>query len=171
MQGQGDPLVPIGRVLRPHGHGGAMVVYPYLNDLAFYQQVREVGIGEEDTLHCHAVRQARIAGDRILLCLEGCGSRDAVRPLIGQDLRVPRTALPPLGEGECYWFDLEGLGVYTHDEQFLGRVVDFFPTGSNAVLVVRDGPREILIPFIRDVILAVDQRQGCLHIRAMPGLL
>jgi len=149
-----------------------MVVFPYLHDLAYYRQVREVRIEREDhSVQGHGVRYATIAGDHILLSLEGCGSREAVRPLIGQDLQVPRAELPPVGDGECYWFDLEGLVVYTDEERFLGRVTDFFPTGSNEVLVVRDGPCEVLIPFIRDVIIGVDERQGCLRVRAMPGLL
>jgi len=63
------------------------------------------------------------------------------------------------------------LAVYTQEGDFLGRVEDFFPTGSNEVLVVRDGAREILLPFIKDVILAVDDTQGSLRVRVIPGLL
>lgn len=168
----GDRLVPIGRVLRPHGLVGEMVVYPYLTDLAHYGRVREVGIlHEERSVQWHRVHQARVVGDRILLRLEGCRSIHALPSLIGRDLHVPHAELPPLGEREFYWFDLEGLSVYTSEGCFLGKVDDFFPTGSNEVLVVRDGSREVLIPFIGEVILAIDATQGCLRIRALPGLL
>lgn len=168
----GGRLVPIGSVLRPHGLMGEMVVYPYLNDLGYYGQVREVGTFHEgERVRWHRVHHARVVGDRILLQLVGCRSMSALPSLIGQDLHVPRTELPPPGEGEFYWFDLEGLSAYTDEGHFLGRVTDFFPTGSNEVLVVRDGPREILIPFIGEVILAVDETKGCLRIRALPGLL
>ncbi|MBI3325646.1 MAG: 16S rRNA processing protein RimM [Nitrospinae bacterium] len=167
-----DGLVPIGSVLRPHGLAGELVVYPYLNDLAYYGRVREVGtLQEDESVRWHRVQHACIAGDRILLQLEGYRSRDALPALIGLDLHVPRAELPPLDAREFYWYDLEGLSVYTQEGDFLGRVVDFFPTGSNEVLVVQDGPREALIPFIGEVILAVDETQRCLRIRALPGLL
>jgi 16S rRNA processing protein RimM len=165
-------LVAIGRVLHAHGTKGEVVVDPYLHDMSYYDRLREVAIGRKDgQLQAHRVQQVRTAGERLLVQLEACSSAEAARPLSGADLYAPRDELPPPGTGEYYWFDLEGLAVYTQEGDFLGRVEDFFPTGSNEVLVVRDGAREILLPFIKDVILAVDDTQGSLRVQAIPGLL
>ena len=167
-----DRLVPIGKVLRSRGRAGEMVVYPYLDDLTFYRSVREVRLyRENDGIHGYGVESVRIAGDRILLYIEAHDSKDAVQSLIGRELHVPRIELPPLGTRTFYWFDLEGLAVYTEEGDFLGRLEEFFPTGSNEVLVARDGPRETLIPFITEVILGVHSAEGYLRIRAVPGLL
>ena len=165
-------LVPIGRVLHAHGTEGEVVVHPYLNDMIYYDRLRQVTIGRKDgQLQAYRVQQVRTAGERLLVQLDACSSSEAARPLSGADLYAPRDELPPPGAGEFYWFDLEGLAVYTQEGDFLGRVEDFFPTGSNEVLVVRDGAREILLPFIKDVILAVDDTQGSLRVRVIPGLL
>jgi 16S rRNA processing protein RimM len=165
-------LVPIGRVLHAHGTAGEVVVSPFLTDLTYYRRLQHVALRRSDQApHRYRVRQARLAGERILLQLEGCASVEAAQALIGCDVCVPRHELPPPGEGEFYWFDLEGLAVVTEDGAYLGRVADFFPTGSNEVLVVRDGRREVLLPFIKDVILAVDAPQGRLWVRIVPGLL
>src|SRR5918911_138468 len=165
-------LVPIGRVLHAHGTTGELIIDPYLNDMPYYNRLREVTIGRTDGQgQAYRVQQVRTAGERLLVRLEACSSSEAARPLRGADLYAPRDDLPPPGVGGFYWFDLEGLAVYTQEGDFLGRVEDFFPTGSNEVLVVRHGAREILLPFIKDVILAVDDAQGCLRVRAMPGLL
>jgi 16S rRNA processing protein RimM len=91
--------------------------------------------------------------------------------LAGLEGYVKRGELPPPPEGDFYWFDLEGLTVYTETGECLGRIEEFFPTGSNAVLVVRQGTQETLLPFIRDVILAIDGARGTLQVRAIPGLL
>jgi 16S rRNA processing protein RimM len=164
--------VPIGRVLHPHGLGGEMLVEPYLNDLACFAHVGEVAVRRADgEFHSHRVTHMRRSGERLLLQLEGCVSQDMARSLAGCDLCVPRDALPPPPDGEFYWFDLEGLTVYTEDDTCLGRVEEFFPTGSNEVLVVRQGVQETLLPFIKDVILAVDATQGILRVRVIPGLL
>ncbi len=149
-----------------------MIVSPYLDDLAYYGRVPEVRIHQENScINRYDVGGVRVAGDRILLRLDGLDSKDAVEPLIGRELYVARVELPPLGERAFYWFDLEGLSVYTEEGVFLGRVEDFLVTGSNEVLVARDGPREMLIPFIGEVILGVNLAEGCLRIRAVPGLL
>jgi 16S rRNA processing protein RimM len=149
-----------------------MLVAPYLNDLACYQLLCEVALLLADgQFHSYRVVYLRPVGGRFLVRLEGCVSRETTQPLVGFDLYVRRDELPPPPAGEFYWFDLEGLTVYTEDGECLGRVEEFFPTGSNEVLVVRKGSRESLLPFIKEVILAVDEARGILHVRVIPGLL
>jgi 16S rRNA processing protein RimM len=149
-----------------------MLVAPYLDDRTYYGRVDQVAILQENGIlqHYH-VQHVRDAGERWLLQLAGISSREMARSLIGLDLYAPRDELPLPAEGEFYWFDLEGLLVYTLEGEYLGQVVEFFPTGSNEVLVVREGEREFLLPFIRDVIAAVDEARGCIYIRIIPGLL
>jgi 16S rRNA processing protein RimM len=149
-----------------------MLVEPYLNDLTYFDRLCEVAVRLADgQFQRYRVTHMRRMGERLLLQLEGCVSRDMARSLAGCDLCVQRDELPPPLEGEFYWFDLEGLTVYTEEGACLGRVEEFFPTGSNEVLVVRQGVQETLLPFIKDVILAVDVAQGILRVRAIPGLL
>src|SRR5262245_34768555 len=164
--------VCIGRVLHPHGLGGEVLVEPYLNDLSYFDQLAEVGLLLADgQLSPHRETHIRRMGEKLLLRLEGCVSQDMARSLAGCDICVQREALPPPADGQFYWVDLEGLTVYTEDGTCLGRVEEFFPTGSNEVLVVRQGQQETLLPFIKDIILAVDTAQGMLHVRVIPGLL
>jgi 16S rRNA processing protein RimM len=164
--------VPIGRVLHPHGVGGEMLVEPYLNDLTCYQRLRDVTVLLADgQFQSYRATQVRSVGARLLLQLEGCVSREMARSLSGFELCVRRAELPPPSAGEFYWFDLDGLTVYTEEGECLGRVEEFFPTGSNEVLIVRKGRQETLLPFIKDVVLAVDEARRILHVRAIPGLL
>lgn len=164
--------VPIARVRHPHGLAGEMLVQPYLNDLTYFDRLGEVAVRHADgQFQSYRVMHLRRMGERLLLRLEGCVSQEMARTLAGCELCVRRDELPPPPEGEFYWFDLEGLTVYTDDGTCLGRVEEFFPTGSNEVLVVRQGSQETLVPFIKDVILTVDAAQGTLHVRAIPGLL
>ena len=95
-------------------------------------------------------------GKTVVARLDGCEDRDQAAALIGQQIAVRRSQLPPASEGEFYWIDLEGLRVETLEGVDLGRVSHLFSTGANDVLVVR-GDRERLLPFTwDDVIKAVD---------------
>jgi 16S rRNA processing protein RimM len=143
-----------------------------LNDLACYNRLHKVAIlRAEGYAESYRIEHVRRAGDRLILQIEGCGSIDTVRALVGLEFSVRRDELPPPAEGEFYWADLEGLMVYTEEGDCLGRVEEFFPTGSNEVLVVRQGSQETLLPFIKDIIIAIDGTGGTMHIRALPGLL
>ena len=66
---------------------------------------------------------------------------------------------------------IEGLAVYTEEDQYLGIVEEVLPTGSNAVHVVQGPLGEVLIPALADVVLNVDLEAGRMTVRLPPGLL
>ena len=63
-------------------------------------------------------------------------------------------------------FDIIGLTVYDEEGSVLGTVENVLRTGSNDVYAVRsaDG-REILIPALRAVVLAIDVPEGRMTVR------
>jgi 16S rRNA processing protein RimM len=106
------------------------------------------------------VEQAKLSGKNVLVKLEGIDDRDAAADLIGAKINIPRSALPPLEEGEYYWTDLEGLRVRTAGGEVLGSVERLISTGANDVLVL-DGGKNRLIPFVPGrVVLQVDLEAG-----------
>lgn len=84
--------------------------------------------------------------------LEGVADRTVAESLVGSPIAVPRSCLPPLAEGEYYWFDLLGMQVVTVAGDILGTVDHLFATGANDVLVVQ-GERERLIPWVRGQVI------------------
>lgn len=91
----------------------------------------------------------RPQGKGLVCRLPGVDDRDAAAALVGQDIHVARELLPPPAKDEYYWVDLEGLEVVTTQGVTLGRVSHLFATGANDVVVVRDGTRERLVPFVQ----------------------
>ena len=80
---------------------------------------------------------------------------------LGATIQVRRSALSKPRRGEIYWADLEGLEVVTTEGALLGKVSHLFSTGANDVLVVRDGERERLIPYVtKQFVHAVDLQAG-----------
>ena len=69
--------------------------------------------------------------------------RSGAEALRGAVLTVPRSALPPLGEGEYYHHDLLGLPCVSTDGQAIGEVVaiDNFGAGDILEIAKPDGKR------------------------------
>ena len=63
--------------------------------------------------------------------------------------------MPENREGEFYWSDLLGMEVSHKNTSKLGLVAKILETGANTVLVVQ-GEKELLVPFIQDVVVNVD---------------
>lgn len=91
--------------------------------------------------------------------LPGIDSRDAAEALVGAEIWILRSQLPPAKPGEFYWVDLEGLKVATVEGVPLGSVSHLFNNGANDVLVVA-GDRERYLPYTPDVVREVDPEGG-----------
>lgn len=63
--------------------------------------------------------------------------RNAAEALRGTLLTVPRSALPPLGQGEYYHADLVGLSAVSTDGELLGEVIAVENFGAGDVIEIR----------------------------------
>lgn len=79
--------------------------------------------------------------------------RTAAEKLRGTALTVPRSALPPLGEGEYYHADLIGLTAQTESGEPLGRCVAVENFGAGDVLEIErpDGKR-FMVPMREEAV-------------------
>lgn len=124
------------------------------------------------------VLEGRRQSKTVVARLDGIETPEAAQLLIGYEIAVERSQMPPLKKGEFYWTDLIGHTVLDRDGNRLGTVERMFATGANDVVVVRgDADRqsiadesgsdrsttdnEILIPWILgSVIVDVDIEAG-----------
>ena len=80
----------------------------------------------------------------------------AARRLVGAEICVSESRLPPPAADEFYWHQLIGLEVMHVDGRRLGTIRQIIETGSNDVYVVQEGREEVLIPALAEVVREVD---------------
>jgi 16S rRNA processing protein RimM len=148
-------MVVMGRVRAPHGLKGWIKIQSYTQEIEGLLDYPEWWLGGEGKWQQHRVAESAVHGSMVVVRLDGVTDRDVAAELRGRDVAVPRAAMPAVGEGEFYWNDLLGMQVCNQDAAKLGLVTKILETGANAVLVVQ-GDRELLVPFIQDVIVNVD---------------
>jgi 16S rRNA processing protein RimM len=79
--------------------------------------------------------------------------RTAAEKLRGTALTVPRSAMPPLGEGEYYHADLLGLPVVSPDGEPLGTIVGIENYGAGDVLEIElPGGKRAMTPMTADAV-------------------
>ena len=160
MGGTGEKLVLLGRIVGVHGVRGELKLESYTDPRMRIFRYQPWQLGTGSGVVQVAGCQGRAQGKGIVATLPGIDDRDAAAALVGSDIRVPRAALPPAAPGEYYWADLEGLEVVTMQGVPLGRVSHLVATGANDVLVIRDGVRERLVPFLPGQFVAEVDIQG-----------
>jgi len=90
-----------------------------------------------------------LQGKAVVACLATITDRDMAASLGGYEILIDESMLPEPEEGEYYWRDLIGLKVETAQGVCLGIVDYLLETGANDVLVVKEGDKERLIPFLQ----------------------
>jgi 16S rRNA processing protein RimM len=155
-------LVLIGRVIKPQGRRGEVVIEP-LSDRPgrFPALVRAFVPGPAGEPREVRVESGRPHKGRWVLKLEGVSSIDDAERLRGLELRISESELDPLPEGSYYYHHLTGLRVVDREGAALGVVEDVMETGGETkVLVVRGAGGETLLPFARTFVKAVDLAGG-----------
>ena len=168
--GEVDALT-IGRIVGCHGVRGHLKVLSDADSVEFFPPGKELLlITENGASESYCISSCRRHKGLFLLALEGIESIDAAERWRGGEIQVGKETLPPVQPGTYYVYELIGLAVVDSDERYLGRVEEIFPTGSNDVYVVRNGVKEVLIPAIDSVVLAVDLDAGLIRVDLPEGL-
>jgi 16S rRNA processing protein RimM len=152
-----DPSLPIGKVIKAHGLRGQLKVYPYgetFSTLCVEEKITaNLPDGSSLTL---TVAEIRPHQKTFLLTSREIATVEEAHRLVGAELCVPESRLPPTDPNEFYWYQLIGLEVVNSEGEQLGILEEIIETGSNDVYVVRRGKEEILIPAIEEVVREVD---------------
>lgn len=84
---------------------------------------------------------------------------------------IPEEKALPLGKDEYYTRDLYDMEVYTDEGERLGTLKEVYTTGANDVYGVKDeNGNEILIPAIKQCIIAVDVTNRKMTVKLLEGL-
>jgi 16S rRNA processing protein RimM len=154
----------MGRITAPFGVKGWLKIRPETSEAAGLLAYPRWWLGNGAGWQEYEVVEGRVqAGGVVVARLAGCDDRDTAARLRGSEIAVLRSELPPAKPGEYYLADLIGLDVVNGESQELGSIVGILTTGANDVLVVQGG-RERLIPFIAGVIREVDPDGGVVRV-------
>ena len=145
----------MGRIVAPYGIYGWVKIQPDTETLDSLFSYPTWWLGRGQEWRELELETAKVHGNTLVAKFKGISDRDTAFSLKGKQVAVPREQLPEPEENEYYWSDLIGLAVVNQEQVALGEVVDVFETGANDVLVVQ-GERERLLPFVAQVVLQVD---------------
>ena len=103
------------------------------------------------------MQHSRWQKGRVFVALSGVEGVAAAEALRGALLEIPDAETPDFAEGEYYIDQIEGCEVVSVSGAPLGRVREVLQPGANDVYVVRRPSQpDLLIPALREIVVAVD---------------
>lgn len=161
-------FLAIGRVLRPHGVRGELLLEMLTDFPEHLNEVETVYLG--DAAEPHPLRGVRVHRDQLLIQLADCLDRDAADAFRDQLVQIRVEAATPPPPGRYYQHQLIGLSVVTDEGEALGEIAEIIETGSNDVYVVRGPSGELLLPVLQSVIQSIDLEARRVVVHLIPGL-
>ncbi len=164
--------VTVGRVRRPHGVCGELLV-EVTSDLPDRFQVGSLlflvsNDGDRRQVQIETSRSHRLGA---IIGLDSCTSRDHAELLRGSIFEVERRRVPNAPKGCYYYFELVGCECRDLGKGKLGTVTDILEDGGGVLLRVRDGGQEVLIPFVANFISEIDISNGMIKVDLPEGLI
>jgi len=162
----------VGRVIRPHGVRGEVVVALHTDSPAERFVVGSVFATDPATAGPLKVDEVRPHQGRMLVTFEGIADRDVAYHLRGVLLLVDTAEVAePADPDEFNDFQLVGLSAQTPTGEVVGEVVrvEHAPASDLLVLRLPDG-RTGLVPFVRAIVPEVDIAGGRVVVTPPEGL-
>jgi 16S rRNA processing protein RimM len=137
-----DPNAPVtlAAIIGAHGVAGEVRLKVFADDLSPHRSFNDGAL---------TLTSLRQGGNGAIARFAEVKDRTAAEAMRGTELTVPRSALPPLEEGEYYHADLLGLPAVTPTGEALGTVVAIDNFGAGDVIEVeRPTGKRFMIPMI-----------------------
>jgi 16S rRNA processing protein RimM len=160
-------MVVLGRIVAPYGVRGWVKVHPLGDDPEAWSEMPQWWLGADadgGSWQPYSLEAFRRHGASWIAKLAGVDDRNGAEAMDGRYVAAPREALPATDGEEYYWTDLIGLAVRNEQGESLGTVDSLLETGAHQVLVVKEGETKRLLPFVGQVVKAVDVGAGLIRV-------
>jgi 16S rRNA processing protein RimM len=150
-----EEQVVLAAIAGAHGIGGEVRLKLFAQSVESLGRHRTVQAGDRQL----SLKSVKPGGGGAIARFAEISDRSGAESLRGRQITVPRSALPPLDEGEYYYADLLGLPCESAEGEPLGTVVAVENFGAGDILEIEkpDGKRS-MVPFKAGVADLLDGR-------------
>lgn len=172
-------LIELGHIQDAQGLRGQIKVRPFSSDPVALLSAKSIWltlIGSQEFTSSqmasesrqYVIENAKMHSGFVVMSLEGVSDRDQALALKGARLSLSRDAFPKTDRDSYYWIDLIGCQVLNLENAGLGLVSEMTENGAHAIMSVLDGEQVRLIPFVPEIVKAVDLSKKCIMVDWQP---
>jgi len=167
-----DDLVAVGRVVKPHGLRGEVVVTPLTDFPERFRPGLEVALRDA----AGAARAARVGSvrthlGRLLVRFDGVDGPEAAGALRDLDVCALPGDVPARPEGFVFHHEVEGCVAVDRAGSRLGTARDLLDVAGRPILVLVTPRGDREVPFTRPLVVSVDVAAKLIVLDLPPGLL
>lgn len=168
-----ENLYDVGKIVNTHGVKGEVRVIRITDfEERFTPGNTLYIVGKKEETIPVTVKSHRTHKQFDLLTFDEFTSIDSIEKYKDSLLKVAESDLTPLEEGEFYYHEIIGCTVESEEIKEIGKITSILSPGANDVWVVETAEgKEVLIPYIPDVVKEINIGEKRIRIHLMEGLI
>ncbi len=162
----------LGKITKTSGYSGNLVFFFDVDDSEKYHNLEAVFISVNEELIPFAIKELKFKSHNTAIAkLEDITSEEEALALAGNELFLPLSFLPPLTGKHFYYHEIIGFKTLDVNLGYLGIIDRIIDQSSQAIFVVRNKDKEILIPVSDEIIKKVDRKNKAIEVETPDGLI
>ncbi len=162
----------MGAITQTHGLRGEVKVFPTTDDAKRFKKLKEVILDTGKEKKVLEIEGVKFFKQFVILKFKGFDDINDIERYKGKSLYVTRENAVKLKKDEYFIADLIGIQIYDENDGYMGILKDVIVTGANDVYdIALENGRRLLLPAIRQCVLAVDMVQRKMKVHVLDGLL
>lgn len=166
-----DDCYQLGYIIKPHGLKGELQILLDVDSPNEYQNLESVFVLQGQQLVPFFIEYINVRSDRAILAFDEITSLEQAEQLRGMELYLPLSNLPSPKPDEFFIHEIVGFKALDQQNQTIGLIQNAVESGPQLILVLenQDGV-EILLPYIRQLLIRIDRANKELHLQIPEGL-
>lgn len=162
----------LGYIAKLHGFKGEVSLFLDVTDPEEYPKLDSILIEINGVLTPFFVTSYQLKNKGFAsVKLEGVNSENDAKPLLRKSVYLPLTTLPELSGKNFYDHEVVGFEVVDISHGPIGKIIQIIDLPVNPLIQVDANGKEVLIPFVQDLVQEVDRTNKKLIVKTPEGLL
>jgi 16S rRNA processing protein RimM len=163
----------LGKITKTSGYKGNLVFFFDVDSIQRYAGLEAVFVNISDELIPFAIKELAIKStSTAIVSLEDVQDEEQANALVGYDLYLPLSFLPPLTGKKFYFHEVIGFTVIDEKTGLVGNIENIFDHSGQAIfIIVNSNGKEILIPATDEIIQTIVRKNKIIKVNAPDGLI
>lgn len=161
----------LGKVVSKYSFKGEVLVKIDTDEPEIYENMESVFVSIGNNLVPFFIDRCRLHKSTLLrIDFEEVKDEPAADRIIGSELYLPLTMLPPLSGNKFYFHEVIGFTLMDEVHGDIGTIQSINDSASQILFEAKKGEKELLIPMTDDIITKVDRSANTIYVTTPEGL-
>lgn len=161
----------LGRITRTHGLAGNVVLKLDTDQPELYNKLESIFVEINGLLVPFFIeKQSWQKADTKILSFKN-STEALVEQSVGKNVFLPLSTLPVLSGKQFYYHEVIGYSIYDENNEFCGIIKEVNDQTAQHYFILDLNGKEVVIPIIKDWILAVNREEKSIQMQLPEGLM